>query len=256
MTDNTLNLHNTGNLDFTDSTDKQYVADMTDMVVGMALDGDFSGYSRANVTIKASVRKALKAGQNAATLAMDLEGAIRHMSALTGCMGAKADKADNPVNHTEIVANRAKALIAAGIALFRGDYVPNGLNPEDVDFSDDQEVLDILTTLDNADFAGYLDNPDMSVVEGIATQKVTKSGERVDIAAHVAEVVEGAASGTFFSVRTIAATSTQAAPNGCPSDGAVAMRLFPQKGAKCTLSGVRPASPETDNVPVRGLIVL
>lgn len=218
-------------------------------IVANALNGDTSGYIGADVTIKANVRKALNTGRDAAIDAMDLETAIAYKTAITACVGAKAAKSGEPVNHTEIVANRAFTLIAAGIALFRGEATPTGINPEDVDFSDNSDIRDILDVLDGSYIPDTVDNKDITA---IATQKVTKSDVRVDIGAHIAKVIEGAATGTFFSVRHIARTSTDVAPNGCPSDGAVAMRLFPQKG-DCTLIGTLPIKPVT--TPVKGLIV-
>jgi hypothetical protein len=213
-------------------------------IVANALDGDFSGYTAANVSTKANVRKALNAALHASVDKMDMEGATRAKAAIEGCTGAKAAKVATPVNHAEVVAKRAFQLISAGKLLLSGEAVPNGLNPADVDKVAVNAAFDALG--DNAD--NYLDK----VISDIATQKVTKSSERVDIGAHIASVIEGAEAGTFFSVRTIASTSTEAAPNGCPSDGAVAMRLFPQNG-QCTLLGTLPIKPVT--TPVKGLIV-
>ena len=250
MSNNTRKSDNTDNTATVDNTDNTAVVAE---IVAKALNGDFSGYTGADVTIKANVRKALKEGQNAATRDMDLETALRYMTAIEGCVGQKAAKAAVPVNHAQIIAKRAYLLIQAGNALLAGT-VPNGLNPEDVD-----------NVAVNAAFVEISDNPDFpytSEIQDIATQKVTKSSERVDIGAHIASVIEGAESGTFFSVRKIASTSTESAPNGCPSDGAVAMRLFPQKG-ESTLIGTLPIKPALPGdsyngttAPVKGLFVL
>lgn len=233
---------NTANAANAVNTDKSDETAAAAQIVTNALDGDFSSYIAANVSIKANVRKMLNQGMMDAVDKLDIEAATNWKRAIEGCTGAKAAKAATPVNHAQIVAKRAYVLIAAGRAILDGT-VPNGINPADVDFS---EVRDIYDTLDNSD--GSL-NKD---IEALSTQKVTKSTERVDIGAHIASVIEGAQPGTFFSVRTIASTSTESAPNGCPSDGAVAMRLFPQKG-QCTLIGTLPIKPVTE--PVKGLIV-
>lgn len=250
MSNNKVNTDNTDNSTISDNTvDPAVVA----QIVTDALNGDFASYIAANVSYKANVRKALNDALHSSVDNLDMEGATRAKAAIEGCKGSKAAKVATPVNHTETVLNRANALITAGIALLRGEAVPTGINPEDVDFSDNQAVQDFL---DNTDWSVIPGNADEKDITAIATHKVTKSTERVDIAAHIAKVIEGAESGTFFSVRRIASTSTEFAPNGCPSDGAVAMRLFPQKG-ETTLKGVKPVNPRNgDDVPVIGLIVL
>jgi hypothetical protein len=241
--------HNTDNAVNTDKVDSTVVVAE---IVANALNGDFSGYTGADVTIKANVRKALNALIHDNIDKMDIVGATAAKAALTGCMGTKAAKVATPVNHTEIVTNRGIALIAAGIGLMRGIYTPNGINPEDVDISVISDIADTLGLPGIEDIMDATDKVTETDIADIATQKVTKSDVRVDIGAHIAKVIEGAEIGTFFSVRRIASTSTEIAPNGCPSDGAVAMRLFPQKG-QCTLIGTLPIKPVT--TPVRGLIV-
>lgn len=242
----TNNSNNSVNTDNTDTVDIQAE---TALIVANAYNGDFSGYTAANVTIKANVRKVLNADIHDNIDKMDIEGATAAKTALTGCMGTKAAKVATPVNHTEIVANRVTSLIGAAIALIRGNVVPTGINPADVDFTSIQDIPGFSDIVSIGDIMDFADNADITTIAG---QKVTKSAERVDIGAHIAKVIEGAEIGTFFSVRHIASMSTEIAPNGCPSDGAVAMRLFPQKGL-CTLIGTLPIKPVT--TPVKGLIV-
>jgi hypothetical protein len=252
MTITTNTAQNVLNLGEHHITDDRGILDMPGLIAAYALNGDFTAYTAANVTDKAKVRATLKAGLSDAIGAMNLDAAKRYNDASNGVLGAKAAKAATPVNQTDVIAKRAYMLVRAGMTLL-GGVTPNGLNPENSDMSEIKAAFDAYM-----DGTLILDEKDEEGVLDIATAKVTKSAERVDIAAHVAEVIQDIPNGTFVSVRTIASTSTQAAPNGCPSDGAVAMRLFPQKGAKCTLPDVEPASPEShgsDVAPVKGLIV-
>ena len=82
-------------------------------------------------------------------------------------------------------------------------------------------------------------------VGGKATTKGTGTpflGVRRDISKHVAEAFADKDFGDFLTISEIKNSRSEEYGDNPPSAGAISARLFPKQGAKCTLTGVTPAT--------------
>lgn len=196
--------------------------DTTADLVAARVMADTTAYATADTGTKARIRAALDRDAKAALRAGDFPTAQALMGALDSCTTAKV--ADKPViDFSQVLADRIATLRLAADMLEDGSARPDGI-ASDVTIGDKVGVAD-------ADTA-----------RKIAGAKITRSTERRSIQAAVDRAFAGVKSGTFLTVRQIAAAGSL--DDYTPSDGAVAARLFPTDDdgvpTTCTLTGVVP----------------
>lgn len=206
-------------------------------IVADAQSGDVTSYQSADQGTKAKVRSAIEKMIKDALRAKEFSAAGDLQDVLDAIVAAKITKESAPVDYAQVIADKIATLRLAADMLEQSMIVPEGIES------------DAVTDLESKIDAGLADRDQATK---IASAKITKSTDRVDLAAHVAEVIAGYESGTFLKISEVAKQSTEAAPSGLPSQGALAARLFAAGG--CTLDGVEPV--EASATAPKGLRVL
>lgn len=202
-----------------------------------AVNGDLSAYTSAEQGTKSKVRAQVEKSIKEALRAKEFETAGDLQDVLDSLVSAKISKESAKIDFAQVIADKIANLRLAADMLESGAIVPEGIEPE--------SVVDLATKITAA-------LADKEAATKIASAKITKSSDRVDIEAHVAEVIADVESGTFLKISEVAKVRTEAAPEGLPSQGALAARLFAKGG--CTLDGVEPV--EATATAPKGLRVL
>ena len=219
---------------------------------------------KAKNAAKKVLNDAVKAGMNA----MDIQTARANMQLLDAMTpasggGTKSSEPKAPADPTEAFAERVAALnLAYNLAI--GD-VPEGVKEdwetkvgELVSAASPQASAYLAWTLNEAEDKG--DAPEASNV-AVSAVKLSQgkaagrrasgtstpfTGERRDIAKHIAEAFEGSESGAFLTIAEIRNHKSEEYGDNPPSAGAISARLFPSSG-KCTIEGVTPGTNDKGN---------
>lgn len=219
------------------------VADLTVIFTALT-EGDTAPYASAEQGTKSKVRAMIEKSIKEALREKAFEVAGDLQDTLDLATSTKITKESAKVDLAEVIAQRVLDLRLAADLIEEGTTLPEGAD----DGSDD--LFDrVQSILDSGEKSGSRE-----VAAKIASTKITKSGDRTDLQAHVTQalVILGAESGDWFKISAVANVRTAAAPEGLPSQGALSARLFADGG--CTLVGVEPT--EATSTAPKGLRVL
>lgn len=193
-------------------------------------------YASADRSGKAKIRKAVNDAMLEAVTKLDVTSAAYHKSVLDRLVTV-ATKSSVPVDPRTALVIRIAALRAAADGLESGAFVPattgdeSPINVADLSLSDY-----VMTDADKAvvtDYAGR-----------IGRERLVRTGRRNSLTDHIADAVRAlGADGSVVTVRAIATFKSDSLPDGAPSDGAIAARLFPMRDGKasaCTVPGIVP----------------
>lgn len=218
------------------------VQTLPESIVTDLIDGTSESYANAEPKIKSAVRSAIEKMIKDALRTRDFADAATAQDALDLAVASKITKTAESVDYTALLADKIHSFqVAASLLADLGS--PEGTEVD----------MDRLATLladrpsSSATLAG------ITLAESVRLSR-TRSESRVDLQAHVTQALAilDRPSGTFLKISEIAKVHTEAAPEGLPSQGALAARLFPSSGT-CTLTGVVPAD-ATATAP-KGLLV-
>lgn len=202
-------------------------------------------FTQAEPATKRAVRKALTESIKEALRGKKFEEA-GELSDLDEVFEAvKINKtAESPkIDFTQVLADKINSYKVAAIMLAEFGAVLPGVSEIDAER---------LATLTSGEASVEAVLAGISLAESVKISATVRSTERTDLAAHLAEVIADVEPGTFLKISEVAKVRTAAAPNGLPSQGALAARLFAEGG--CTLDGVEPVE-ATSSTP-KGLRVL
>lgn len=206
------------------------------------LSGVSESYSSAEQGIKSKVRSTLDKIVKDSLRSRAFDEATAAQDALDLATSTSKIKAAKEIDYSALLADRVEALLGAAAAIMAG-HLPEGIDEDMIDW----DVVNEAARKVERDVW----EPTESMIK-VAKAKITKSTDRVDIEAHVAEVIADVEPGTFLKISEVARVRTEAAPEGLPSQGALAARLFAKGG--CTLDGVEPV--EASATAPKGLRVL
>lgn len=227
----------------TESTATVATATLTS-IFESAVNGDLAPFATADAATKRAVRAEVERSIKDALRTKEYEVAGDLQDTLDALLAAKITKGESaPVDYTQALADKINSFQVATLMLATFG-APDG---SAVDMERLLTLIDEEPASLDATLAG------IALAESVKITRTVRSESRVDLAAHVAEVISAHESGTFLKISEVAKVSTEAAPNGLPSQGALAARLFPTSG-DCTLAGVEPV-PATSTSP-KGLRVL
>ena len=226
----------------TESTATATVSDLT-VIFESAVNGDLAPFATADGPTKRAVKINVEKSIKDALRAKEYEVAGDLQDVLDAMIDFKITKASTEVDVTALLADKINSFQVATLMLATFG-APDG---SEVDMERLLVLIDEEPASESAVLAG------IALAESVKITRTARSESRVDLAAHVAEVISAHESGTFLKISEVAKVSTEAAPNGLPSQGALAARLFPTSG-DCTLAGVEPVA-ATSTSP-KGLRVL
>jgi exoribonuclease R len=207
-------------------------------IVEAAFAGDLSPYQAADRSAKAKVKAAVRDQLNSAVLASDLVRAQEAMSVEKALAGATASTVSRETKSpAQVIAERVAILREAADQLVAGITRPDGWEGT---YPTHDEIAAVM-----GDLAESAWKP---AATKLAAQKITRTGQRRNVLAHVREVLAAQDDPSLaMKVRDIAKQASSEYPEADCSEGAIAARFWTADGYKGDSEGLHGI--EADEMP-------